>query len=138
MGQWPDGMPKRTGGARPYASLKETPRIKGQELTPEVQVKNVNPHFSEASSAWPEVFREKHSHYYLPYNVNCVRCSMTFELRMRGYDLKAGAGGYRPEDPKAWNSADALARWIGPDGEEVQLRYARTPRGILATRRPLR
>ena len=72
---------------RPYPSLAETPRLFRPKAT--VEVRNVNPRLYSPGSGQVRGMGRS------PYRENCVRAVVAMELRARGYDVKAGAGGYR-------------------------------------------
>lgn len=120
--QWPDGVPQRLGGIRPYDTLATTPRLEGEQSFAE-RVSKVNPHHGERSQ-WTEVWETDY-----PYKNNCVRCSVALELQMRGYDLEAGAGAYLPKAFWVRNDKEAVSRFRTPDGEPVRLKYGVTQKG---------
>lgn len=121
VGQWPGGVPQRLGGVRPYEDLESTPRIPETERRFDAQVGKVNPSYG-AVGQWPEVWGTTK-----PYTINCARCSMALPLRKLGYDVQAGAGGYRPSEG-GFNTAVAVSRWQR-DGKPVMLEYGRTRSG---------
>lgn len=131
VGKWPGGIPQRLGGVRPFPTLAQTPRIKG-DTSFAARVDKVNPHYGETSQ-WPEVWGAEH-----PYNVNCVRCSVTLILQHLGYHVEAGAGGYRPVSG-GWNSAEMLSHWVSEDGRPVEFIAMPTGknRGTISNKRTL-
>lgn len=131
VGAWPGGVPQRTGGVRPYASLATTPRIQG-DTSFAAQVGQVNPYRWEPTQ-WPDVWDPdgEDESARSPYRVNCARCVHALLLRHLGYDVQAGAGSYKPVDGARGNTAEALTRWSGPDGRPVMLRGFRDDRRTL-------
>lgn len=73
----------------------------------------VNPNFGKPAQ-WPEIWNDP-----LPYDVNCVRASNALILRRIGYDVRAGAGTYLPNDSEIQNAVHALSMW-NRDGKTVQ------------------
>lgn len=95
---------------RPYPTLDDVPRLKPPKGAEEAT--RTNPRRGETvTNNIPRMGGK-------PYNPNCVRCTTTYELRRRGYNLTAGAGRFpkRWDDPES-NSQQALnLGWVTPDG----------------------
>lgn len=110
---------------RRYEDLENTPRLPRKESAI-AAAEAANPNGKLVT--WldePEVY--KHRRHYL---VNCVRCTHTWELRRRGYDVTAGLGSYRSVDLSAGNSQIALAKGFKTkDGKEPDFWHIKAPAG---------
>lgn len=71
---------------RRWQDLGAVPRLEAAEGI-EAYTRS-NPNFDKVPGVVPEGMGEK------PWNVNCVRCVSTAELRRRGYDVTAGPGSF--------------------------------------------
>nr|WP_279020409.1 hypothetical protein [Mobiluncus mulieris] len=113
VAEWPEGIPSKLDGIRPYASLEHVPRITGNTAF-EHQVSSVNPRLDQIA-IWPEVWGSN-----LPYNINCVRCSTVLLLRRKGFSLGAGAGSYIPKE-RGFNTGTAVSFWKDAEGIPLEL-----------------
>jgi hypothetical protein len=66
----------------------------------------------------------------LDYDVNCTRVTWATEMRMRGYDIKAGPAGLDKGDTKT--NAFIEGNWKDPKGETRLLKPANSPDELLA------
>lgn len=95
-------------GIRPFSDLDATPRHTPAHISVEQQTVNMR-WGTKISRAYQYSFGLPEN----PYDVNCARCTTALELRIRGYDVVAGAGQWDP--PGDWRRYMSES-WVRPDG----------------------
>lgn len=95
-------------GIRPYVSLKEVPRHAPSHISEEQKLVNMR-----WGTRIPRMVQRTFGVSVDAYDVNCARCTTALELRIRGYDVVAGAGQWDP--PGDWRRYMSES-WVRPDG----------------------